>query len=146
MCIAYIHGFPRGSDSKESVCNAETWVASLETDSKESPCKWETQVRSLGEVVPWKRKWQTTPIFLPEKSQGQRILVDYSPWDCKESDTTERLTQTHIINSSKSFYVCSRSPSHLFTHATLHKVSYLVVSALWVKVRCFCPCEANSIY
>ena len=28
---------------------------------------------------------------------GQRNLVGYSPWGCKESDTTERLTHTHII-------------------------------------------------
>jgi len=28
---------------------------------------------------------------LPGKSRGQRSLVDYSPWDRKESDTTERL-------------------------------------------------------
>ena len=24
--------------------------------------------------IPWRRKWQTTPVFLPEKSQGQRSL------------------------------------------------------------------------
>ena len=29
------------------------------------------------------------PVFLPEKSHGQSILVNYSPWGCKESDTTE---------------------------------------------------------
>ena len=146
MCFAYIHGFPGGSDTKESACNVETWVASLETDGKESPCKWETQVWSLGEEGPWKREWHPTPIFLPGKSHCQRILADYSPWGRQESDTTERLKDTHIINSSKSFYQCSCSPSHLVTCATLHKASYLVVSALWVKVICFCPCKANSIY
>ena len=35
------------------------------------------------------RKWQPTPVFLPRKSCGQRSLVDYSPWGCRESDTTE---------------------------------------------------------
>ena len=35
--------------------------------------------------------WQPTPVFLPGKPHEQRSLVDYSPWDCKESDTTERL-------------------------------------------------------
>ena len=29
------------------------------------------------------------PIFLPRKSHGQRSLMGYSPWDYKESDTTE---------------------------------------------------------
>ena len=33
-----------------------------------------------------------TPVFLPGESLGHRSLVGYSPWDCKESDTTERLT------------------------------------------------------
>ena len=41
--------------------------------------------------IPWRRKWQPTPVFLPGKSHGQRNLVCYSPWGRKESDTTERL-------------------------------------------------------
>ena len=39
--------------------------------------------------IPWRRKWQPTPVFLPGKSQGQRSLVGYSPGGCKELDTTE---------------------------------------------------------
>jgi len=27
----------------------------------------------------WRRKWEPTPVFLPEKSQGQRSLAGYSP-------------------------------------------------------------------
>ena len=50
---------------------------------------WETWVQSLGQEVPWRRKWQSTPVLLPGKSHGQRSLVGYSPWGCKESDTTE---------------------------------------------------------
>ena len=41
--------------------------------------------------IPWRRKWQPTPVFLPGKSHGQRSLADYSPWGRKELDTTERL-------------------------------------------------------
>ena len=33
--------------------------------------------------IPWRRKWQPTPVILPEKSDGQRNLAGYSPWDCK---------------------------------------------------------------
>ena len=29
--------------------------------------------------IPWRRKWQPTPVFLPGKSDGRRSLVDYSP-------------------------------------------------------------------
>ena len=40
--------------------------------------------------IPWSRKWQPTPVFLPGESHGQRSLVGYSPWGRKELDTTER--------------------------------------------------------
>ena len=33
--------------------------------------------------IPWKRKWQPTPIFLPEKPHGQRSQAGYSPWGRK---------------------------------------------------------------
>ena len=39
--------------------------------------------------IPWRRKWQPTPVFLPEKSHGQRSLEGYSPWGHTESDMTE---------------------------------------------------------
>ena len=38
---------------------------------------------------PWRRAWQPIPVFLPEKSHGQRSLVGYSPKGHKNSDTTE---------------------------------------------------------
>ena len=41
--------------------------------------------------IPWKRKWQHTPVFLPGKSHGQRSLAGYSIKGHKESDMTERL-------------------------------------------------------
>jgi len=33
--------------------------------------------------IPWRRKWQPTPVFLPGKSHRQRSLVGYSPWGHK---------------------------------------------------------------
>ena len=33
--------------------------------------------------MPWRRKWQLTPVFLAGKSHGQKSLVGYSPWGCK---------------------------------------------------------------
>ena len=35
------------------------------------------------------RKWQSTPVFLPGEFHGQRRLVGYSPWSCKESEMTK---------------------------------------------------------
>ena len=37
----------------------------------------------------WKRKWQATPVFLPEESQGWGRLVGCCQQGCTESDTTE---------------------------------------------------------
>ena len=45
----------------------------------------------------WRRKWQPTPVFLSGESHGQRSLVGYSPWGCKELDTTERLTHIAVL-------------------------------------------------
>jgi len=33
--------------------------------------------------IPWRRKWQPTPVFLPAKSHGERSLAGYSPWGHK---------------------------------------------------------------
>ena len=46
-------------------------------------------------VITWRRKWQTTPVFLPGEFHGQRNLAGYSQWGCKELDMTEWLTHTH---------------------------------------------------
>ena len=62
--------------------------ASLVAQSlKHLPAMQETWVRK----IPWRRKWQPTPVFLPGESHGRRSLVGYTPRGRKESDTTERL-------------------------------------------------------
>ena len=67
--------FPDGSDVEESACNAE------ELDS----------VPGWGRA-PQGTEWQSTPVFLPGESHGQRSLAAYGPCGCKELDTTKRLT------------------------------------------------------
>ena len=47
----------------------------------------------------WRRQWQPTPVFLPGEFCGQRSLAGYSPWGCKESDTTEH-THTHTYKDT----------------------------------------------
>ena len=42
--------------------------------------------------IPWKRAWQSTPIFLPGEFHGQRSLASYRPWGLKVLDTTKKLT------------------------------------------------------
>ena len=51
--------------------------------------------------IPWKRKREPTPVFLPGKFHGQRSLVGCSPWACKELHMTEYIhahthTRTHM--------------------------------------------------
>ena len=83
-------GFPGGSVVKNLPANA----------------KDRGDVGSIPRVrrIPWKRKWQPTPVFLPGKSHGQRSLLDYSPWGCKESDTTEQLS-VHREKKHRSAFV-----------------------------------------
>ena len=67
-----MRGFPGGSDSKESACNAAHCGSML------------VSRRSPGEG-------NTNAVFLPGKSHGQRSLVGYNPWGCKELDMTKQL-------------------------------------------------------
>ena len=46
-------------------------------------------------VCRWRRKWQPAPVFLSGEFHGQRSLAGYSPWGCKESDTTEPRSLNH---------------------------------------------------
>ena len=66
-------GFPGGEICLQGICGrpgAHSWVGKI-------PCR---------------RERLPTPVFLPGEFHGRRSLVDYSPWDGKESDTTERLS------------------------------------------------------
>ena len=72
MHFPYAMGFPGGSDGKESAWQHrrpgfDPWVGK----------------------IPWRRKEQPTPVFLPGKFCGQRSLDGYSPWSRQELDTTE---------------------------------------------------------
>ena len=64
-------GLPRWLSGKESTCQCRGWGFN----------PW---VRK----IPWRGKWQPTPVFLPGKSHGRRSLMGYSPRGRKELDTT----------------------------------------------------------
>ena len=55
---------------------------------KNLPAMQEKGVGSLGQEDPLEKE-MTTPVFLPGEFHGQRNLAGYSPWGCKESDSTE---------------------------------------------------------
>ena len=75
-------------------------------------CRFNPWVRK----IPWRRKWQPSPIFLPGKSHGQRSLAVYSPWGLKESDT-KRLSMYWLLVSLQSdwkrYFVWHQSSSFL---------------------------------
>ena len=78
VCICFfptdpIHsGLPRWLRGKQSTCQC-----------------WRCAFDPLVGKIPWSRKWQPTPGFLPGTSRGQRSLAGYSPWAHKELDVTE---------------------------------------------------------
>ena len=61
---------------------------------KNLPAMPETRVWSLVGKILWRRQQQSTPVFWPGESHGQRSL-----WGHKELDTTETLTHTHKVLS-----------------------------------------------
>ena len=52
--------------------------------------------------IPWRRRWQPTPVLLPGKPNGQRSLEGYRPRGRKESAVTDGLS-TDIISGNTSF-------------------------------------------
>ena len=59
----------------------------------------EMQVPTLDWEDPWRRAWQPSPAFWPGESHAQRSLVGYSPWGCKELDTTDQAHTQEQRNS-----------------------------------------------
>jgi len=55
------------------------------------------------EKIPWRRKWQSIPIFFPGKSHRQRSLVDYSSWGRKRVGHNLATKQQQIFLPYPSF-------------------------------------------
>ena len=66
---------------------------------KRLPAMHETGVRFLGREDPLEKEMAIHSSTLAWKIHGRRSLIGYSPWGCKESDTTERL-HFHEFNNS----------------------------------------------
>ena len=59
----------------ENITGLPWWLSGKEFTCQCKKYELEPWVRK----IPWKRKWQPTPVFLPGKSHGQRSLAGYSP-------------------------------------------------------------------
>ena len=73
-------GFPGSSSGKEPTCRCR----------RHRKLGFDPQVGK----IPWRRAQQSTPVFLPGESHGQRSLVGHSPQGCKELDMTEATQHT----------------------------------------------------
>ena len=112
--VRLVLGLPGSSAGKESTCNAGdpssipglgrshgesplqySWASLMAQKVKNPPAMWETWVWSLGWEVPLEEGMATHWSILTWRIHGQRSLAGYSPWDHKESDTTERLSTAH---------------------------------------------------
>ena len=81
-----IMGFPGGISGDESACQHR----------KYKRCVFSPWVGK----IPWRRKWQHTPVFLPGKSHRQRSLAGYRPWGHKRVGH-DWATQPQYRDSSK---------------------------------------------
>ena len=82
LMMCSVHRLNKQGDSRQPYCTPFS-LASFTFDP------W------VGKI-PWRSKWQPTPVLFPEKFHGWRSLIGFSPWGREESDTNERL---HIFFS-----------------------------------------------
>ena len=80
----------------------------IELSGKESICRSRRRRRPEFDPwfgsIPWRRKWQFTPVFFPGESHGQRSLVGYCPWGREELDMTEYI---YIHTHTNTLYAIS---------------------------------------
>ena len=82
--------------------------------------------------IPWRKKWQSIPIFLPEKSHWQKYLEGYSTWVHKESDTTEHIcTHTSYI-----LYISNILQEIQFVFLIQKITFYFILEYSWLALLC----------
>ena len=80
-------------------------------------------------------KWKPTPVFLPGKSYGQRSLADYSPWGCKESDTTEAtkhayMHSDHGVAKNRTWLINGTTTKTILMGVRWHLIAVLMCMSL----------------
>ena len=96
--------------------NSDGWNTANKTkvvvfDSLMNPSSFFAFVLTIDHaMIPWRRKWQPTPVFLPDIFHGQRSLVGCSPWGCSQTrlnmhtkSHTDHAMLAQLVNFSLSF-------------------------------------------
>ena len=86
VCARQVLGGPPERPNPHILCPPYTYyrapIVQCSVSGKEPACqcrrRQETQVRFLDREDPLEEVWQSTPVFLPGESHGQRSLVGYS--------------------------------------------------------------------
>ena len=75
-----------------------------------------------------RRKWQPTPVLLENSMDGGAWQATYSPWVCKELDTTERL---RFLSFYSCFWRRKWQPTPVFLPGESHGRRGLTGYSLW---------------
>ena len=98
--------------------------------------------------IPWRRKWQPTPVFLPGKSHGGRKLADFSPWGLREFDIDSTHTHTHTHTHTGILFrlkkwnpiICSSMDESWRNYAMWNKLVTEGKSTIWLQL-----CEIHKV-
>ena len=77
--------------------------------------------------IPWRKKWQSTPVFLPGKSYGQRSLVSYSPWGWKRArydlaTKKQSFDYTHLKHNSSLIQMINKKMKRYSSLLTIREI------------------------
>ena len=71
--------------------------------------------------IPWRRKWQPTPVLLPGESHGQRSLAGYSPWGHKSRTRLKLFSGWYL-----QLYISAFLLANLFIYCTEFPEFFLI--------------------
>ena len=120
------------------VAKSRTWLSHRTElnprwcSGKESACQCRRHNRgrfnSWVRKIPWSRKWQPTPVYLPEKFHGQKSLSGYSLVGRKGLDTIEH-TCTYLCTS---LYATAYTFIHIHTYVHTNRSNDLPLNWIYL--------------
>ena len=92
-----VKDFSGGANGKEPACQCR----------RSKRCGFSSWVGK----IPWRVKWQPSPVFLPGESHGERSLAGCSPWGHREWGTTEHAYPASIRRTLGTSHASSQRPA-----------------------------------